>query len=82
MNDAEMKERIQSCFLPYHCGVKFLPTNETAKKELRFRVSNEDDSLIYEDGADLKAARHDLDHLIAWWREDARKAGFKLHDIP
>ncbi len=82
MRDTEIKEKIESSFKPYHCGVEFLPTYETVKKELRFRVSNEDDSLIYEDGADLKAARHDLDQLIAWWREDARKAGFKLHDIP
>ena len=82
MQDAEMKEKVESSFKPYHCGVEFLPTYETVKKEIRFRVSNEDDSLIYEDGAELKAARHDLDQLITWWREGATKKGFKLDDIP
>ncbi len=81
MQDAEMKEKIESSFKPYHCGVEFLPTYETVKKEIRFRVSNDDGSLVYEDGTELKAARHDLDQLITWWREGATKKGFKLDDL-
>ncbi len=81
MQDSEMKRIIESSFQPYHCGVDFLPVYETQKRELRLRVSNVDDSLIYEDGADLKAARHDLDKLIAGWREEARKEGFKLEPL-
>ncbi len=78
MQKEEMKKKIESSFQPYHCGVKFLPTYETVKTELKLRVSNDDDSLVYEDGADLKAARHDLHQLITWWREEATKKGFKL----
>ncbi len=78
MDNAEIKQRIESSFQPYHCGVQFLPVYETQKTELRLRVSNVDDSLIYEDGADLKAVREDLDQLITWWRDDARKEGFKF----
>ena len=61
-----------------HCGVEFLPVYQTVKKELRFRVSNEDDSLIYEDGAEVKAVREDLDQHIAWWRESVEEKGFIL----
>ena len=81
MDNAEIKQKIESSFQPYHCGVDFLPVYETQKRELRLRVSNVDDSLIYEDGADLKAVRHDLDKLIAGWREEARKEGFKLEPL-
>ncbi len=69
MQDSEMKKIIESSFQPCRCRVNFLPVYETQKRELRLRVSNADDSLIYEDGADLKAARHDLDKLITGWRE-------------
>ena len=78
MQDAEMKEKIESSFKPYHCGVQFLPVYETHKESLRLRVSNVDDSLIYEDEVDLKAAREDLDQHITWWREEATKKGFKF----
>ncbi len=78
MQNSEMKRIIESSFQPYHCGVEFLPVYQTVKKELRVRVSNEDDSLIFEDGAELKAVRKDIDRLIIWWREGATKKGFKL----
>ena len=69
---------IESSFQPYHCGVQFLPVYETHKVSLRLRVSDEDDSLIYEDEADLKAVREDLDQLITWWRESVEEKGFIL----
>ncbi len=78
MQNSEMKKIIEASFQPYHCGVEFLPVYQTVKKELRVRVSNEDDSLIFEDGAELKAVRKDIDRLIIWWREGATKKGFKL----
>ncbi len=78
METSEIKRIIEASFQPYHCGVQFLPVYETVKTELKLRVSNDDDSLVYEDGADLKAARHDLHQLITWWREEATKKGFKL----
>ena len=78
MQNSEMKKIIEASFQPYHCGVEFLPVYQTVKKELRVRVSNEDDSLIYEEGADLNAVREDIDQLIIWWREGATKKGFKL----
>ncbi len=78
MQNSEMKKIIEASFQPYHCGVEFLPVYQTVKKELRVRVSNEDDSLIFEDGAELKAVREDIDRLIIWWREGATKKGFKL----
>ncbi len=81
MQDSEIKKIIESRFQPYHCGVQFLPVYETHKVSLRLRVSNVDDSLIYEDEADLKAVRHDLDQLITWWREGAAKKGFKLEPL-
>ncbi len=78
---SEIRKKIESSFQPYHCGVQFLPVYETHKVSLRLRVSNVDDSLIYEDEADLKAVREDLDQLIIWWRDDARKEGFKLDPL-
>ncbi len=75
---SEIRKKIESSFQPYHCGVEFLPVYETQKTELRLRVSNVDDSLIYEDGAELKAVRKDIDRLITWWREGVTKKGFKL----
>ncbi len=78
MDNAEMKRIIESSFQPYHCGVEFLPLNDTQKIWLGIRVSNEDDSLIFQAQSGLKAVREDLDQHIAWWRDDARKEGFKL----
>ncbi len=78
MQDAEIKKIIESRFHPYHCGVQFLPVYETHKESLRLRVSNVDDSLIYEDEVDLK---EDLDQHIAWWREGAMNKGFKLDPL-
>ncbi len=78
MQNSEMKKIIEASFQPYHCEVDFLPVYQTVKKELRVRVSNEDDSLIYEDGAELKTVREDIDQLISWWREGVEKKGFKL----
>ena len=78
MQDAEIKQIIEASFQPYHCGVEFLPVYETHKVSLRLRVSNVDDSLIYEDETDLKAMRENLDQLITWWRDDTRKEGFKF----
>ena len=78
MQDSEIKKIIESSFQPYHCGVQFLPVYETHKVSLRLRVSNVDDSLIYEDEVDLKAVREDLDQLITWWRDDASKEGFRF----
>ncbi len=78
---SEISKKIESSFQPYHCGVQFLPVYETHKVSLRLRVSNVDDSLIYEDEADLKAVREDLDQLVTWWRDDARKEGFKLDPL-
>ena len=81
MQDSEIKKIIESSFQPYHCGVQFLPVYETHKESLRLRVSNADDSLIYEDEVDLKAVREDLDQHIAWWREGATNKGFKLEPL-
>ncbi len=81
MQDSEIKKIIESSFQPYHCGVQFLPVYETHKESLRLRVSNVDDSLIFVDEADLKAARHDLNKLITWWREGVEKKGFKLDPL-
>ncbi len=78
MQDSEIKKIIESSFQPYHCGVQLLPVYATHKESLRLRVSNVDDSLIYEDEVDLKTARHDLHQLITWWREEATKKGFKF----
>ena len=76
-----MKKIIKASFQPYHCEVEFLPVYQTVKKELRVRVSNEDDSLIYEEGAGLKAVREDLDQHITWWREGATKLGYKFDPL-
>jgi hypothetical protein len=81
MQDAEIKKIIESRFQPYHCGVQLLPVYETHKESLWLRVSNVDDSLIYEDEVDLKAAREDLDQHITWWREGATSKGFKLDPL-
>ncbi len=81
MQDSEIKKIIESSFQPYHCGVQFLPVYETHKVSLRLRVSDEDDSLIFVEEADLKAARHDLNKLITWWREGVEKKGFKLEPL-
>ncbi len=81
MQDSEMKKIIESSFQPCRCRVNFLPVYETQKRELRLRVSNADDSLIYEDGADLKAVREDLDQHVTWWREGAANKGFKLEPL-
>jgi len=81
MQNSGMKKIIEASFQPYHCGVEFLPVYQTVKKELRVRVSNEDDSLIYEEGADLNAVRHDLDKLITGWREGATNQGFNLDQL-
>ncbi len=78
---SEIEKKIESSFQPYYCGVEFLPVYETQKSELRLRVSNIDDSLIYEDGADLNAVREDLDQYITWWREGATSKGFKLDPL-
>ena len=78
MQDSEIKKIIESSFQPYHCGVQLLPVYATHKESLRLRVSNVDDSLIYEDEVDLK---EDLDQHIAWWREGAMNKGFKLDPL-
>ena len=81
METSEIKRIIEASFQPYHCGVQFLPVYETHKESLRLRVSNVDDSLIYEDEVDLKAVREDLDQHIIWWREGATSKGFKLDSL-
>ncbi len=81
MQDAEMKRIIESSFQPYHCGVEFLPANETQKIWLRLRVSDEVEMLIFQAQSGLKAVREDLDQHIAWWREGAAKKGFKLEPL-
>ena len=78
MNDAEIKELIESSFLPYHCGVEFLPTDETLKTSLGIRVSNEDDSLVFKATSNLRAVRKNVDQHIVWWREAAATRGFKF----
>ena len=78
MQEAEIKRIIESSFQPYHCGVQFLPVYETHKVSLRLRVSDEDDSLIFVEEADLKDVREDIDRLITWWREGVTEKGFKL----
>ncbi len=47
MQEAEMKRIIESSFQPYHCGVEFLPLNDTQKIWLRLRVSDEVEMLIF-----------------------------------
>ncbi len=81
MQDAEMKRIIKSSFQPYHCGVEFLPLNDTQKIWVGIRVSNEDDSLIFQAQSGLKAVREDLDQHITWWREGATNKGFKLEPL-
>ncbi len=78
MQEAEIKRIIESSFQPYQCGVQFLPVYETHKVSLRLRVSDEDDSLIFVEEADLKDVREDLDQLITWWRESVEEKGFIL----
>ena len=81
MQDSEIKAVIESSFAPYHCGVEFLPVNETQKIWLGIRVSNVDDSLIFQAQSGLKVVREDLDQHIAWWREGATNKGFKLDPL-
>ncbi len=81
MDNAEIKRIIESSFQPYLCGVQFLPVYETHKVSLRLRVSDEDDSLIFVEEADLKDVREDLDQLITWWREGVEKKGFNLDPL-
>ncbi len=81
MQEAEITRIIESSFQPYHCGVQFLPVYDTHKVSLRLRVSDEDDSLIYVEVADLKDVREDLEQLITWWREGVEKKGFKLDPL-
>ena len=79
MQYAEMKEKIESSFQPYHCGVERQSVN--GDEGLGIRVSNEDDTLLYEPGgATLKALRTNLYSEIEMWREGARKTGFDLDD--
>ena len=78
MQNSEMKEVIEASFQPYRCEVQFLPTSQTKKIWLRLRVSDEDQSLIFEGMSDLKAVREDLDQHIIWWRESAEEKGFIL----
>ena len=81
MQDAEIKRIIESSFQPYHCGVEIMLASETFMNELRFRVSNVDDTLNYEDTADLKVVRESLNQLIAIWRREAENRGFKLDPL-
>ncbi len=80
MQYAEMKEKIESSFQPYHCGVAFLPADETQKTLLGIRVSNEDDSLVFKAASPLRAVRSNVDQHIVWWRDAAAYRGFKLDD--
>jgi hypothetical protein len=78
---SEIKKIIESSFQPYHCGVEIMLASETFMNELRFRVSNVDHTLNYEDTADLKVVRESLNQLIPIWRREAENRGFKLDPL-
>ncbi len=84
MDKAEITQKLEAAFYPHECGVKFLPTNATYWERIGIRVfdevTDEDEGLPpfepIEAGRD--AVEHDLDQVIADWKEDAGKAGFRF----
>ena len=83
MNKAEIKQKIESSFKPYHCGVEFLPVMgaEVLEDGLGIQVSDKDDTLRYTAKATLKALRADFAWHIKIWRDGAKENGFKLDPL-
>ncbi len=77
--DKTITQTLEEAFYPHHCGVEFLPIEETYKTGIGLRVSDKDEKLPpFERKAGRDAVEHDLDQVIADWKDEAIKAGFRF----